>query len=220
MKMSRIIGVALIASMLAGCAGQYGQKQAGGAIIGGTLGGLLGSQIGGGTGKLAATAGLAVLGLIIGSEAGKSLDRADQLAMGNATYRALETSPVGGSVEWRNPDYSRRTYGYVVPTRTYRNPHNPQMYCREYQQTVIIGGQAQDAYGKACRQPDGSWRIVNDQSSMVEPVIIEDDAIITHPYDPYRRAPVIFIPGNQSAGYRARVRYERATNYHRSHWWH
>jgi hypothetical protein len=33
-------------------------------------------------------------------------------------------------------------------------------YCREFTQTVSVGGRAQEAYGTACRQPDGSWRIV------------------------------------------------------------
>lgn len=31
--------------------------------------------------------------------------------------------------------------------------------CREYTTTVIVGGQEQSAYGTACRQPDGSWKI-------------------------------------------------------------
>ena len=33
-------------------------------------------------------------------------------------------------------------------------------YCREYQSTATIGGQSQQTYGMACRQPDGSWQIV------------------------------------------------------------
>ncbi|MEE8203551.1 MAG: hypothetical protein V3R74_07315, partial [Alphaproteobacteria bacterium] len=32
--------------------------------------------------------------------------------------------------------------------------------CREYQTTVNVGGQVEQAYGTACRQPDGSWQIV------------------------------------------------------------
>ncbi len=33
-------------------------------------------------------------------------------------------------------------------------------YCREFQQTIVVGGQQQQGYGRACRQPDGSWKIV------------------------------------------------------------
>jgi len=32
--------------------------------------------------------------------------------------------------------------------------------CREYQSTATVGGATQPAYGTACLQPDGSWRIV------------------------------------------------------------
>lgn len=35
-------------------------------------------------------------------------------------------------------------------------------YCREYTRTVYIGGRAQEAYGDACMQPDGSWMIVGE----------------------------------------------------------
>ncbi|HUA55938.1 MAG TPA: hypothetical protein VMB81_27380 [Candidatus Sulfotelmatobacter sp.] len=31
--------------------------------------------------------------------------------------------------------------------------------CREYQSRVLIGGRPQIAYGYACRQSDGSWRV-------------------------------------------------------------
>jgi hypothetical protein len=33
--------------------------------------------------------------------------------------------------------------------------------CREFQQQVIIDGRPQRGHGRACLQPDGSWRIVN-----------------------------------------------------------
>jgi len=56
----------------------------------------------------------------------------------------------------RNPDtgYS----GSFTPTRTYRVADG--RYCCEYVQTVMIGGEEHQAYGTACRQPDGAWKIV------------------------------------------------------------
>jgi len=30
--------------------------------------------------------------------------------------------------------------------------------CREYQTTIVIGGKPQQAFGRACRQPDGTWK--------------------------------------------------------------
>jgi surface antigen len=32
-------------------------------------------------------------------------------------------------------------------------------YCREYQTVATVGGRRQQAYGTACRQPDGSWQM-------------------------------------------------------------
>ena len=45
---------------------------------------------------------------------------------------------------------------------------NEQPYCREYQRTVTIGGKAQQTYGTACMQPDGSWRVATPESDFVE----------------------------------------------------
>src|SRR5690606_8212929 len=148
----------LAATLAGGCAtGEYGDKQVGGAMIGGALGGLLGSQIGGGTGQLAATAAGTLVGLLAGSEVGKSLDRADRLYAARAHHIALESVPSGATAHWENPETGH--YGGVTPTRTWQVVSG--QYCREYQQTVTVGGREQRAYGTACRQPDGSWMVVN-----------------------------------------------------------
>jgi hypothetical protein len=34
------------------------------------------------------------------------------------------------------------------------------LQCREFQQTVTVGGRKEEAYGTACLQPDGDWQIV------------------------------------------------------------
>jgi surface antigen len=145
-----------LAVSLAACEGA-GQKQVGGAVLGGAAGGLLGSTIGGGSGRLAATAAGTLLGALAGSEVGKSLDRVDQMYAARTTQSALETKPSGASTTWANPDSGHS--GTVTPVRTYQTPQG--QYCREFQQTVTIGGKTESAYGTACRQPDGSWKIVN-----------------------------------------------------------
>jgi hypothetical protein len=33
--------------------------------------------------------------------------------------------------------------------------------CREFQQDIVIDGRKEKAHGRACRQPDGSWKIGN-----------------------------------------------------------
>lgn len=129
-----------------------GNNQLVGQILGGALGGFAGSRIGSGDGKLAATAGGAVLGLLLGGEIGRSLDAADAAC---AQY-ALEAGETGRTVVWRDPgqgvDYR------LTPTRTYRSG---QGYCREYSSTAAIGGRLQRTHGTACRQPDGSWRLAD-----------------------------------------------------------
>jgi surface antigen len=151
------------ALILAGCqpggegVGGMGQKQTGGALIGAGLGGLAGSQLGGGSGKLVTTALGVILGGLVGSEAGKSLDRADQAYMNQQTSRALESAPTNQPTSWRNPDSGYQAS--VTPTRTYQQANGA--YCREYSQSIIVGGKPQSAYGTACRQPDGAWQVVS-----------------------------------------------------------
>lgn len=135
--------------------GGYGAKQTMGGLIGAGTGALIGSQFGGGSGQLAATAGLGLLGAIIGAGAGESMDRADQVYLGQTTQQGLEYAPSGAQLGWQNPDTGN--YGTITPQATYQTPNG---VCREFNQTVIVGGQQQNAYGTACRQPDGSWKMV------------------------------------------------------------
>lgn len=157
MKIAAILIAGALALSLGACEGQqYGQKQTGGAILGGIAGGLLGAQVGGGKGKLAATAAGALLGVFVGSEVGKSLDRADRLYAQRSAQGALEVNQVGQASTWSNPDSGNS--GTITPVKTYQTAAGDP--CREYQQTVTIGGRTETAYGRACRQADGSWKIV------------------------------------------------------------
>lgn len=162
MKISRIALVAALTASLGACAqngyggygyGGAGPKQTVGTLGGAVVGGLAGSQIGGGTGRLWATGAGVLLGALVGNSIGQSLDRADRQYLSQASYRSFET---GAPVQWRNPDSGN--YGTVAPGRAYQSNAG---YCREYNQTVYIGGRAEKAYGTACRQPDGSWQIQN-----------------------------------------------------------
>lgn len=141
---------------LVGCA-QMGQKEAGGTLVGAGTGGLIGSQFGSGSGKLVTTGIGVLLGGLLGSDVGRSLDRADRSAMESTTQQTLEKAPTGQASSWRNPDTGN--YGTVTPMRPYQGPEGS--YCREFQQTVTVAGQTQHAYGTACRQADGSWKIVS-----------------------------------------------------------
>ncbi len=154
---ARITSAMLLVLLSAACQTlQDNPKQVFGTLIGGGLGALVGSQIGGGKGQLAAVALGTLGGAFLGSEIGNSLDRADRLHAERNSRNALEHSRTGTTSSWRNPDsgYS----GTFTPTRTFRSASGQD--CREFQTTVTVGGREEDATGRACRQPDGTWRFV------------------------------------------------------------
>jgi surface antigen len=155
--MKRIVVVPLILALaLTGCASSMGPKETGGTVIGGATGAVLGAQVGRGTGRLVGVAIGTLAGALIGQEMGKSLDRADRIEMERTAQYTLEHSRTDETKTWRNPDSGN--YGSITPKKTYKTAED--RYCREYQQTVVIGGEEHQAYGTACRQPDGSWKIV------------------------------------------------------------
>ncbi len=156
-SLAKLALVAILAVSVTACAQNRGQKETGGAIVGAVAGGLLGAQFGKGSGKLAAVAAGTLLGAWVGSEVGKSLDRADRLAMQQTTQTSLETGRINQTSSWRNPDSGHS--GTVTPVKTYQTSAG--QYCREYQQTVNIGGRTEQAYGTPCRQPDVSWKVLH-----------------------------------------------------------
>jgi len=154
-NIARTLSVIFLAVALSACGAPGGQKQTGGTLLGAGLGALAGSQIGSGRGKLAAVAIGTLGGALIGNSVGRSLDRADRIQVARATENA-HIAPIGQPVVWHNPDSGNQ--GSVTPVREGRNTSTG-AYCREYQQSVTVNGQTQEAYGTACRQPDGSWKI-------------------------------------------------------------
>ena len=134
------------------------QNEYGGSIIGGVIGGLIGNKVGQGKGRVIATATGAAVGALLGSQIGKKLDKVDRIYATKAQQTALETNPAGQSSSWSNPDSGNS--GTVTPTKTVMGSISGQP-CREYQHKVTIGGKTEQAYGRACREADGSWQIVN-----------------------------------------------------------
>jgi surface antigen len=126
------------------------------------IGGLGGSAAGG---LLAAAmhanpAGIAagvILGGLTGGLIGHLVDNKDKEMAAQASQKALESGQSGKAVAWKNPDTGNS--GSLTPVRTYQAASG--QYCREYTQTVTIDNRPQQSYGTACRQPDGSWKIVS-----------------------------------------------------------
>lgn len=143
---------ALSVSLIA-CEGTQPTKQQTGTVVGGVLGGVLGSTVGGGKGKTAATIGGALIGGLLGSAVGKNMDESDEIR----AAQTLERNRVNQPASWVNPDTGNRVT--VTPTRTYQSASG--QTCREYDTTVTIDGRREKAHGTACREADGSWRIVS-----------------------------------------------------------
>jgi surface antigen len=164
MKIAKLGAAVMLAGALAACANDpygggtgYGTKETVGTLGGAALGGLAGAQFGHGSGQLAATALGVVIGGVIGNQIGRYMDQQDREMAQRAEYAALEQYPDGQQSQWKNPNNGN--YGYTQPTHTYQNSEGT--YCREYQTTIVVGGQPQSGHGTACREPDGSWRIVS-----------------------------------------------------------
>lgn len=166
----KLLAVVVATSSLVACQQQPGQdfmgnqttsssgsvsKQTMGTIGGAVIGGVLGSKVGKGTGRGVAIGAGTLLGALAGSSIGASLDRADMQYYNQASQRAFESGPAGQSFPWSNPQSGNS--GSVTPYNYYETAEG---YCREYSQTISVGGQIQKGYGRACRQQDGTWQIV------------------------------------------------------------
>jgi surface antigen len=160
MNKKYIASLMVVASVLSGCTNEAGrpEKESIMGVGGAIAGGLLGSTVGKGSGNTAAIIAGAMIGGIAGSTVGRALDENDLRMHQGAQYDALEHNRSGVASAWRNPDSGAS--GTVKPTRTYQNKGK---YCREYTQTVTIGGKAQTAYGTACRMQDGQWEIESER---------------------------------------------------------
>ena len=158
MKSTSVLTMAS-AVLLSACLQDVGPKEGIGAAVGAAIGGIAGAQVGDGTGQLVAVGAGVLLGALVGSEIGQSLDKADQLYAAQAYDEAIDASPTGTTTSWANPDSGNS--GTYTPTQTYQTESG--QYCREFQQTITVGGETQDAYGTACRQPDGTWQIASNQ---------------------------------------------------------
>ncbi len=171
MKLQQFFAIASVGIFISACApqqgGRYGNNTFGGnglnvdkktigTIAGAAGGAALGSQIGKGRGNIIAVALGTLLGAGLGQEVGASLDRGDIAYYNKTSQKALETGQPGQVLPWNNPQTG--VSGTVTPSNYYQTAQG--RYCREYTQSISVGGQVSQGYGTACRQPDGTWQIV------------------------------------------------------------
>ncbi len=131
-------------------------------------------------------------GLLGGAEIAVGQPSADPegQAMADTIQYALEYNRTNQSSDWVNPDTGNS--GGVVPVKTYEDGGKGP--CREFITTIVIGGEEQQGYGTACRQPDGTWELVA-QTEVERPVpkaVAQAPIYITHPPPRYYYYPAEF----------------------------
>ena len=117
----------------------------------------MGGLLGGPNGDAGAVTGISVKGALLQGPFVTFLERDDIDRAYKTASHTLETQPSGQTRIWRNPRNGH--WGTMTPSRTFLNAEG--QYCREYRQTVTIGGQEHQAGGTACRSDDGVWRVVS-----------------------------------------------------------
>lgn len=169
---------AFAAVLLAGCTGGYREDRYGntyydgcrgdaavGTVVGGAAGGVIGNQFGSGSGRTAATIGGVILGAIAGNAIARDAcrdERADAYYYNRSYYDAFDRPRYGERYEWHNPHTGH--YGYVTPRRAYADGRRwgYRGECREFTQEIYIDDyRSEEVTGVACRQDDGSWRVVS-----------------------------------------------------------
>lgn len=113
----------------------------------------------------------------------------ERQAMSDTLQHALENNPTDQAADWINPDSGRA--GAVVPTRTFTGVAGQP--CREFVTTITIGGEEQQGYGTACRQPDGNWQVVAERSTGTAP---PPAALSTPPERYYAYPETLYAPYN------------------------
>ncbi|GAV21208.1 hypothetical protein MMIC_P2188 [Mariprofundus micogutta] len=144
-----IVLIGLLMIPVAGCRTQSDREHVG-SVVGGAIGGVLGSTVGKGVGRTAAIVAGTVAGSLLGREIARQADEA-------RAQRALEYNYDGQSSSWNNPNTGANFT--TTPTSTYLNAAGEN--CREYQHDIYIDGKRENGQGTACRQPDGSWRMMD-----------------------------------------------------------
>jgi surface antigen len=155
-SIQRVIPVVALSFCVGSCSTlQQGYDNNPKAVLGSLLGAGAGAGIAAAAGGSPAwIVGGALMGGLLGGYVGHKLDDRDKQLATQAATQAFNDNHTGQASVWNNPDNGHS--GTVTPTRSFQQ--NGQ-YCRQYKQTISVGGEPQTAYGTACRQADGTWAI-------------------------------------------------------------
>jgi len=125
-----------------------------GVIAGALIGGLIGNAAG--QGRTGATVAGVVVGGAVGAALTSDLDCEDRSYAYRTYYDGFNSGRPGSQYQWRNPRNNHR--GEFRVGAYYNDPDG--FRCANFTQTIYVQGRPQQARGRACRQPDGTWTIV------------------------------------------------------------
>lgn len=123
-----------------------------GTVIGAVVGGVIGSQVGDGDGRAVAIIIGSVLGAVVGREIGRDLDDGDRACVGHA----LELAKTGQPVRWLN---EQTKVNYVLTPLAAVAGDTKE--CRRFSIKASRDGKSKTSKGRACRGPDGSWKMAS-----------------------------------------------------------
>ena len=128
-----------------------------GILAGALIGGLLGNTAGRGDGRAGATIAGVVLGGAVGAALTNDLDCEDRSYAYRTYYDGFNSGRPNSRYRWHNPDNDH--HGEFRVGNYYNDPYG--FRCAEFTQIAYIGNRPEEVRGRACRQPDGAWAIVN-----------------------------------------------------------
>lgn len=128
----------------------------GGVLIGALIGGLIGNAAGGDHNRGAALAGV-IIGGAVGAKLTSNMDCDDRSYAYRSYYDGFNSGRPGSRYSWRNPANDHR--GDIVVGNYYNDRAG--FRCTTFTQRIYIQGRPQVGTGRACRQPDGTWAVVD-----------------------------------------------------------
>jgi surface antigen len=144
----------LAALLIVGCGGSEPlvDESTAGQVLGGVAGAAAGTQVGDGSGQTIATIAGALIGSVVGERIGARMEARDL----ERTAQALEYNERAATETWVNPNTGNEFA--VTPVATYEEDGRP---CREFEFSVATERGRDTEERTACRQADGTWRIVS-----------------------------------------------------------
>jgi Ni/Co efflux regulator RcnB/surface antigen len=135
----------------------HNQPDPAGVLAGALIGGLLGNAAGSRGNRGGATAAGVIAGGAIGMALTAKLDCSDRSYAYKSYSDGFNGGRAGATYRWQNPQNKHRGEMRVVD---YYNDED-RFRCAVFTQTVYIGNRPEEARGRACQQPDGTWAIID-----------------------------------------------------------